>query len=100
MPFSCVFQLNNGAITKEDEIIFEEYIDSSFDKFEDSPTKIAKVIFNGQQAFIYSNCPCYISSKGKLNKGDKVDDKAKIGYFSANGEDIPYYQPYATIKYD
>ena len=100
MPFSCVFQLNNGAIKKEDEVIFEEYVDSSFDKFENPPTKIAKVIFNGQQAFIYSNCPCYISSKGNLKKGDKIDDKTKIGYFAANGEEIPYDRPYATIKFD
>jgi len=98
MPFSCIFQLNNGALIKSDEVIFVEYIDLSFDQYKNEKVKIAKVIYNGKDAFIYSNCPCYISSKGVLKKGDKLDDKTKIGYFSANGEDIPYDKPYAIIR--
>jgi len=98
MPFSCIFQLNNGAINKDDEVIFEEFIDSAFDKYEDFPTKIANVLINGEKAFIYTNCSCYISSKGDIKKGDKLDENTKIGYFAANGEDIPYNKPYATIR--
>ncbi|MDE3145067.1 MAG: hypothetical protein KGL19_12995 [Bacteroidota bacterium] len=99
MPFSCIFQLNNGAINKNDEVIFIEFIESAFDKYEEMPTKIAKVIFNGKEAFIYTNCSCYISSKGDIKNGEIITEKTKIGYFAANGEDIPYYKPYATIRF-
>ncbi len=100
MPFSCIFKLNNGAIKINDKIVFEEYIDSAFGKFEKIPVKIARVKFNEQNAFIYSNCPCYISSKGTLKKGDRVYTETKIGYFISEGEEIPYQKPYATIKFE
>ncbi len=100
MPFSCIFQLNYGAINKSDEVIFEEFIDSSFDAYYETPVKIAKVIINGKQAFVYSNCPCYVSSKETIKSGDKINDTTKLGYFSANKEDIPYNRPYAVIRFE
>jgi hypothetical protein len=99
MPFTCKFQLNNGELKPDDEVIFREYVDSSFGKFHSEPVRIAEVLFNGKAASIYSNCPCFPSSKNKeLKSGQRINDKTEIGYFSANGEDIPYDRPYAKIK--
>jgi hypothetical protein len=98
MPFSCVFQLNNGAINESDEIIFIEFIDHSFGKYNADKVKLARVLFNGNPAFIYSNSPGFASTKGKLEQGDKITSETKIGFFGADGEDIPYNRPYAVIK--
>jgi hypothetical protein len=98
MPFSCIFRLNNGAIKKTDEIFFVEYVDASFDAFHEKPIIIAKALLNGNLVFIYSNCPCYVSSKGELKEGERISEDSKIGYFAANGEDIPCNKPYAIIK--
>ena len=100
MPFSCSFQLNNGAIDSSDRIVFVEYINSIFDSYHKERVKIAHVLFNGVNAFIYSNCPCYVSSKGDLKKGQEITKSTIIGYFSAEGEDIPYNKPYAIIVKD
>jgi hypothetical protein len=100
MPFVCKFQLNNGAISDSDEVIFIKYVDESFGDYHLEKIKIASVLFNMKPAFIYSNCACFPSTKGHLEKGDKITSKTEIGYFSADGEDIPYYKPYATIQYE
>ena len=100
MPFSCIFKLNNGAIKETEEVVFLECIDAAFDDYKEDLTKIAKVLINGKQAFISTNCPCYISSKGQIESGERLTEKTKIGYFSAEGEDIPYNKPYAKIVYD
>lgn len=101
MPFSCKFQLNNGAISEQQEVILEEFIDSTFGDFHQNNVKIAKVLVNGRSAFISSTCPCFPSSKNKqLVKGTKILESTIIGYFSANGEDIPYDKPYAKITFD
>ncbi|WP_462252622.1 hypothetical protein [Ferruginibacter sp.] len=98
MPFICIFQLNNGAISNSDNIIFIEFIESAFGSFHQNPVRIAKIFYNGNKAYIYSNCPCFPSSKGEIKRGEIIDDKTKIAYFSTNGEDIPYNLPYATIS--
>ena len=100
MPFSCKFQLNNGAISEQENVIFQEFIDSSFGEFHQNPVEIAKVLVNGKPAFISSTCPCFPSSKNKeLKTGDGLNANTVIGYFSANGEDIPYDKPYAKISF-
>ena len=98
MGFICIFQLNNGAIKESDDVTFIEFIEESFGKYHAVPIKIAKIIFNSQPAFIYSNCPCFPSSKGNLKSGDKLDSETKIAYFATEGEDIPYNRPYAIIN--
>ena len=100
MPFTCKFQLNNGAIENTDIVIFLEFIDSSFGSFHKGPVKIAKVLFNNKPAFIYSNCPSSPSKKEKLVNGQVLTDETTIGYFSAIGDDIPYGKPYAIIKFE
>ncbi|MEQ9164894.1 MAG: hypothetical protein RLO12_01445 [Fulvivirga sp.] len=101
MPFSCKFQLNNGAIAEHEEVQFVEFIDSTFGAFHQSSVKIANVVVNGKPAFISSTCPCFPSSKNKeLKTGDSLDAETIIGYFSANGEDIPYDKPYAIITFE
>ena len=100
MPFVCTFQLNNGAIKDSDEVIFQKFIEESFGVYHEEKIKIAQVLFNNQPAWIYSNCPCFPSAKGFIKAGDKITCDTKIAFFSANGEDIPYYQPYAFIKFD
>jgi hypothetical protein len=100
MPFSCKFQLNNGAISEQQEVIFEEFLDSAFGDFHQNNVKIATVIVDGKSAFISSTCPCFPSSKNKeLKTGFKLNLETIIGYFSANGEDIPYDKPYAKITF-
>tara|TARA_R110000737_G_scaffold100368_2_gene134255 strand:- start:2940 stop:3242 length:303 start_codon:yes stop_codon:yes gene_type:complete len=100
MPFSCHFQLNNGAISDEDEIIFQTFIDSSFGTFHAECVRIATVSRNGQRAFISTTCPCFPSSKNKeLTEGTRIVSSTVIGAFSANGEDIPYNKPYAKIVF-
>lgn len=100
MAFICTFQLNNGAIKPSDEIFFVEYIDKHFGNFHSMPVKIAKILFNKKPAYVYSNCPCFPSSKGTLQSGDKINSETKIAYFSAEGEDIPYDRPYATVEFE
>lgn len=101
MPFTCKFQLNNGAIAEHKEVTLEEFIDSSFGNFHQNSVKIAKVLVDCQPAFISSTCPCFPSSKNKeLRTGDNLDANTVIGYFSANGEDIPYDKPYAQIVFE
>lgn len=97
MSFSCKFQLNNGALKDSDKIIFDGFIDSAFGKFHHQKINIARINYNGRDAFISTNCPCFVSSKGKLEFGDNVDEETVIGHFAANGEDIPYGKPYALI---
>ena len=100
MPFTCVFQLNNGAIKPSDEVIFLKYIDESFGRYHSEKIKIAEVLFNNIHAFILSNCPSFPSTKGDLSWGQKVTAETKIAYFAANGEDIPYNRPYAIISFE
>ena len=100
MPFSCIYKLNNGALTESDEVVFIEFIDNSFGKFHEEKVKIAKVLFNNKPAFIYSNCPSFPSAKSELQKGERITQETKIAYFSAEGEDIPYYKPYAIIRFE
>jgi hypothetical protein len=100
MPFICKFQLNNGAIENADMITFLEFIDSSFGMFHKVPVKIAKILFNNKPAYIYSNCPSFPSTKEKLVTGQALTNQTIIGYFSAEGEDIPYNKPYATIRFE
>jgi hypothetical protein len=54
-------------------------------------------LLNDQAAFIYSNSPGSPSTKGNLIEGDVITQDTIIAYFAANGEDIPYHKPYATI---
>lgn len=98
MPFSCKFQLNNGALKEDDNLMFIEYVDASFGKFHREKVELAKVMVNGEVRFISSNCPCFVSSKGALKFGDAVNEETEIGFFSANGEDIPYGKPYAILQ--
>ncbi|MFT3824088.1 MAG: hypothetical protein QM731_09210 [Chitinophagaceae bacterium] len=100
MPFICTYQLNNGAIQPSDEVVFIEFTDTSFGMYQATPVKIAKVLFNGQPAYIYSNSPGFPSSKGNLHPGDKINAETPIAYFSADGEDIPYNKPYAVIGFE
>lgn len=100
MAFSCVFQLNNGAITSTDEITFIEFVEDAFGKYHTDKVRIAKVLFNGKLAYVYSNSPSFPSGKGTIKKGDKIKAETKIAYFSAEGEDIPYNRPYATIGFE
>lgn len=99
MPFTCIYQLNNGSIEISDEVVFIHYVDQSFGKFHNVPVRIAKVFFNGKSAFIYSNAPGFPSTKGQLKEGDRITPETKIAYFSANGEDVPYNRPYAIIRF-
>lgn len=80
-----------------DEVVFLAFIDSVFDAYKEDSTPIAKITINGKQAFISTNCPCYISSKGQIQSGDKLTEETKIGYFAANGEDISYGKPYQKL---
>ena len=100
MPFTCKFQLNNGSITENDEVIFINFIDDSFNKYQSELVKIAEVEFNNLKTFIYSTCPCFPSLKGNLKTGDLINSETIIGYFSAEGEAIPYDKPYAKIITD
>ncbi len=98
MPFTCKFQLNNGAISENDKVIFISFVESSFDKYQKESVKIAKVLFNGSEAYVYSTCKCFPSSKAELKNGDLIEPETVIGYFSADGEEIPYYKPYAEVR--
>ncbi|MEP6465694.1 MAG: hypothetical protein ABJB05_05290 [Parafilimonas sp.] len=100
MPFSCIFQLNNGALKESDEVIFIDFIDSSFGKYHVGKVKLAKVLFNGLPAFVCSNSPAFPSAKGAIKQGEKLTAETKIGFFAAEGEDIPYNKPYAIICLD
>jgi hypothetical protein len=100
MAFSCIFQLNNGAINPTDEVTFIEFMEDAFGKYHLEKVKIAKVLFNGKPAFIYSNSPSFPSGKGTIMKGDKITAETKIAHFAAEGEDIPYSRPYATIGFE
>ncbi len=40
MPFVCKFQLNNGAISDSDEVIFIKYVDESFGDYHLEKIKI------------------------------------------------------------
>ncbi len=97
MPFLCTYQLNNGAIKNDDQIVFKRYLYESFGKYHREPVKIAEALLNDQTAFIYSNSPGFPSTKGDLIEGDIITPDTIIAYFSADGEDIPYHKPYATI---
>ncbi len=100
MPFICTFQLNNGAISANDEVVFKQYIDGSFGAYHSHNVPIAEVVVNGRSAFIYSNGPGFPSTPGKLEPGDLITPETKIAYFAADGDDIPYGRPYAVIHFD
>jgi len=98
MPFVCKYQLNNGAIRNDDQIVFKRYLDESFGKYHSEPVRIAEALLNDQAAFIYSNSPGLPSTNGDLIEGDVITPDTIIAYFAADGEDIPYHRPYATIS--
>lgn len=100
MPFSCIYQLNNGAIDSADQVIFKSYIDESFGAYHQEPVRIAEVIVNGLPGFICSASPGFPSTKGKLVSGDIVTAETKIAYFAADGESVPCGRPYAVIRYE
>ena len=100
MPFKCKFQLNNGAIDNNDIIIFSKFINDSFYSFNNSPVNIAEVFVNGKRAYIISTCPCVPSHKCNLIEGQSIDCNTIIGYFDADGDDIPYNKPYAQITFE
>ena len=100
MPFSCVFQLNNGAIVETDEVIFDEFVEENFGKYHNDKVKIAKVLFNNRPAFVYSNCPSFPSGKGLIKRGDRLVPDTKIAFFATEGDDIPYNRPYAIVRFE
>ncbi len=100
MPFICTYQLNNGAMSANDEVVFQRYVDGSFGAYHSHNVPIAEVLVNGLSGFIYSNGPGFPSTQGKLETGDTITPETKIAYFAANGEDIPYGRPYAVIRLD
>ncbi len=99
MPFTCKFQLNNGALKTTDKVVFVSFVDKSFGDFHNENVQIAKVLVNDLDAFVYSTCPCFPSTKGSLEKGSIISAETILGYFSADGESIPYDRPYAQIKF-
>ena len=98
MGFVCKFQLNNGELQDSDEVSFLNYVDNSFGKYHAEPVKIARVVYNGVETYIYSTCSCFPSGKTNLTRGERIDKNTIIGYFAAEGEDIPYDKPYARIE--
>lgn len=98
MPFTCTFRLNNGAISDTDNITFISFVDAAFDRYQPEFVKIAKVTYNGSDAFVWSTCKCFPSSKANLKNGDPINAETVIGYFSADGEEIPYHKPYAALR--
>jgi hypothetical protein len=100
MPFSCVFQLNNGALDAKDEVIFLEFLENVFGEFHANKVRFAKVLFNNRPAYLSSNCPCFPASKGTVKKGDKINAETKIAFFAADGEDIPYNRPFTVIEFE
>jgi hypothetical protein len=98
MGFVCKFQLDNGELEDTDSVTFLSYVDGSFGDYHKEEVKIARIQFNGRETFIYSTCPCFPSGKTNLIKGQKINEDTVIGYFAAEGEDIPYDKPYARIE--
>lgn len=98
MAFICKYQLNNGAINESDEVTFIRFIKESFGSYHKEPVKLADVLFNGFEASIWSNSAGVPSTQGDLRSGDKITSETEIAYFAADGEDIPYNRPYATIE--
>ncbi|MBL7806186.1 MAG: hypothetical protein JNN28_00125 [Saprospiraceae bacterium] len=96
MAFLCTFQLNNGEIQDTDEVIFLAFVDDSFGHYHKDQVKIARVLFNGDESYIYSTCPCIPSDEASLTQGQKIDKDTIIGYFAA--DDIPYDKPFARIE--
>ena len=92
MPFVCKFQLNNGAIKSDDKLVFIKF-DKSFGDFFSKPAPIAEILFNEVHAYTFSNCPCFPSAKGNLTEGEILKSDTIIGYFSAEGDEIPYNKP-------
>jgi hypothetical protein len=98
MGFKCELRLNNGAINPEDEVVFISWIKQAWGKYYSVNVKYAKVLLNNEEAFLGTNCPCFLSERGKFKKGDKIKQDTIIGYFEADGEVIPYNRPYSTIE--
>jgi len=59
---------------------------------------IAEILFNEVKAYSFSNCPCFLSAKGNLSEWEILKGDTIIGYFSAEGDEIPYNKPYAIIS--
>ena len=92
MPFSI--KLNLGA---ESPITFDGWIESSFSKYVPKGTAFAKATGANGPGVIVTNGPVFLSSGASLTIGSRVAPGEIIAYGGANGEDIPYGQPYCVF---
>jgi hypothetical protein len=92
MPFSIKVNLGSGC-----PVLFEGWLDDSFDKYVLKGTAFAKASDKTGPGFIVTNGPMVLSSKAPLAIGSKIDPGGIIATGAADGEDIPYGKPFCIF---
>jgi hypothetical protein len=92
MPFSVKMSLGS-----ECPIAFEGWIENAFGKYVPKGTAFARGSVPNGPGFIITCFPVFLSSAEPLDPGSIIEPGGCIAYGSANGEDIPYGQPYSAF---
>jgi hypothetical protein len=92
MPFSITIKLGSNS-----PITFEGWIEESFGKYVGKGTAFAKGKGEIGPGVVVTNGPMFLSSHESLSVGSHVAPDEVLAYGAANGEDIPYGQPYCIF---
>ena len=99
MPFSCVAKLERSQI-RDGGIIFDGWIESVWNQLVPQGTAFARCHDAKGPCCLLLNGPGYLSSKPTLNVGDILVEGTIVAYFNADGESIPYGEPYCLVAYE
>jgi hypothetical protein len=97
MPFKCELRLNNGAKNENETILFTRFIDKFWGTYNKESVIFGKALVDNMKYHLITTSPSYLSERGNLIINDEVNSETILGYFNADGEDIPYDKPYANL---
>ncbi len=99
MPFICQAKVEASQL-RHGSIVFDHWIEEPWEQFVPPGTAFARAHDFDGNCTIKLSCPGFLSTKPEIMTGDTIQAGMIIAYFNANGEDIPYGQPYCVIEYD
>lgn len=92
MPFSV--KLNLGS---EHPVIFNSWIERAFGRYVLKGTAFAKATGPDGPGRIVTNGAVFLSSKGPFEPGAIIMPGSYVAYGSADGDEIPYGEPYCSF---
>lgn len=98
MPFSCIAKLD-PELFREDRLIFDAWIEGPWKQFVLGGTAFARVHDSRGSGELCLTGPGFLSSHREFEPDTVLQAGQVVAYFAANGEDIPYGQPYCYVRW-